>query len=228
MTVKSIAGERVRVWDLPTRLSHWSIVLLFGICWWTAESDHMRWHRIAGYALLGVVWFRLAWGFCGSETARFSHFVRGPAATFRYLRKLLRKGGDPSGDSLGHNPLGAVSIVIMLGLLFLQTALGLFTVNLDGVGSGPFARWVSFDTGRQLAHLHAANFDLLLLVIGVHLSAIAFYRFARRENLLPAMIHGYHSRRLESGEVPYSVPTWRAVILAAGIAICVALLVNVR
>ncbi|MHB1869983.1 MAG: cytochrome b/b6 domain-containing protein [Steroidobacteraceae bacterium] len=227
MTQESTASERIRVWDLPTRLSHWSIVLLFGICWWTAESDHMHWHRIAGYGVLGVVWFRLAWGFCGGETARFSHFVRGPAATLRYLRKLLGKDAGSSPDPIGHNPLGALSILVMLGLLFTQTALGLFTVNVDGVGSGPFTRWVSFDTGRRLAHLHAANFDLLLVVIGVHLGAIAFYRFVRRDNLVPAMIHGFKSR-LASAETPYSVPGWRAVILAAGIFICVALLVNAR
>ena len=216
---------RIRVWDLPTRLSHWSIALLFAICWWTAETDHMHWHRLAGYGVLGVVWFRLAWGFIGGETARFSQFVRGPAATLRYVRKLFGKSVGQSPDPVGHNPLGAVSIVVMLSLLFTQTALGLFTVNVDGVGSGPFARWVSYDAGRQLAHLHAATFDLLLVVIGVHLSAIAFYRFARRDNLVPAMIHGFKSRP-DSGQAPHFVPGWRAVVLAIGILICVALLVN--
>ncbi len=94
-TVETPATHRVRVWDLPTRLSHWAIVALFGICWWAAKSDHMRWHLFAGYAVLGVVWFRLAWGFWGGQTARFSAFVRGPAATLRYLRKLLsRRVGD--------------------------------------------------------------------------------------------------------------------------------------
>ena len=226
MTAQSTTRARIRVWDLPTRLSHWSIVLLFGICWWTAETDHMHWHRLAGYGVLGVVWFRLVWGFIGGETARFNQFVRGPAATLRYLRKLLGKGESRLPDPVGHNPLGAVSILVMLGLLFTQTALGLFTVNVDGIGSGPFAKWVSFDTGRRLAHLHAATFDLLLVVIGVHLSAIAFYRFARRDNLVPAMIHGFRSRP-DSGHTPYFVPGWRAVIVAVGIAICVALLVNV-
>ena len=216
---------RTRVWDLPTRLSHWSIVLLVGICWWTAETGHLQWHRLAGYGVLGVVWFRLAWGFIGGETARFNQFVRGPAATLRYLRKLLGKRADHSPEPVGHNPLGAVSILAMLGLLFTQTALGLFTVDVDGVGSGPFARWVSYDTGRRVAHWHAATFDLLLVVIGVHLSAIAFYRFARQDNLVPAMIHGFKSRPAP-GRAPYFVSGWRAVILAIGIVICVALVVN--
>jgi cytochrome b len=218
---------RVRVWDLPTRLSHWATVSLFGVCWWTADSDRMEWHRIAGYGVLGAVLFRLAWGFCGGQTARFGDFVRGPAATFRYARKLFRRRGDDGPAPLGHNPLGALSIILMLVLLLTQAALGLFAVNVDGFGSGPFAKWVSFETGRRIAHLHAANFQLLLLLVGLHLTAIGFYRLARREKLLAAMIHG-SKPRATAGEVPYFVPAWRAVLLAAGIFILVALLLNIR
>ncbi len=227
MTAKGATTERVRVWDLPTRLSHWTIVILFGVCWWTAETDHMEWHLLAGYGVLGAVLFRLAWGFCGGQTARFASFVRGPAATLRYVRKLLGRGADDSPAPLGHNPLGALSILVMLGLLLLQTLFGLFSVSVDGVFSGPLAKWVSFETGRRFTHLHAANFDLLLLVIAVHLTAIGFYRFGRKESLVPAMIHGFKSRA-PSGEVPYFVPWWRAAFLAAGIILCVTLLVNVR
>ncbi len=187
----------------------------------------MRWHRIAGYGVLGVVWFRVAWGFYGGQTARFGSFVRGPAATLRYLRGLFRPESHDSRAPIGHNPLGALSILAMLGLLLTQTTLGLFAENVDGVGSGPLARWVSYGTGRRLAHLHAANFDLLLVMIAVHLTAIAFYRFARKENLVPAMIHGF-TTRAPSGESPYFVPWWRAVLLAAGIFVCVALLLNLR
>ena len=226
MTAKRAEGGRVRVWDLPTRLSHWTIVLLFGICWWTAETDHMQWHRLAGYGVLCAVLFRLAWGFCGGQTARFSNFVRGPAATLRYARTLFGHAGDESPAPIGHNPLGALSIVAMLGLLVLQTTFGLFAVNVDGDRSGPWSRWVSFETGRRFAHWHAANFQLLLLLIGVHLTAIGFYRFARKENLVPAMVHGFKAHSLPSQAAPYFVPWWRAVLLAAGIFICVALLVN--
>lgn len=227
MSTSSTSHQRVRVWDWPTRLAHWTLVILFPLCWWTAESDHMRWHRIAGYGVLGVVCFRVAWGFCGGQTARFGHFVRGPAATLRYLRSLVRPRREDAPAPLGHNPLGALSILVMLALLLTQTTLGLFAVNVDGTGSGPLARWVSFDTGRRLAHLHSANFDLLLVMIAVHLSAIGFYRFARHENLVPAMIHGF-KRRASPGDAPYFVPWWRAVLLAAGIIISVALLLTIR
>lgn len=227
MDTASPTNARVRVWDLPTRLSHWTTVMLFGVCWWTAESDHMEWHRLAGYGVLGAVLFRLAWGFCGGQTARFRDFVRGPAATFRYVRKLFGRGSDDSPPALGHNPLGALSIIVMLGLLLTQSTLGLFAVNVDGFDSGPFARWVSFDTGRRFAHLHAANFDLLLLVIGVHLTAIALYRLARKESLVPAMIHGLKPGAA-SATAPFFVPWWRAVLLAAGIFGLMALLLHIR
>lgn len=227
MDTASPTTGRVRVWDLPTRLSHWTTAFLFGVCWWTAQTDHMEWHRLAGYGVLGAVLFRLAWGFCGGQTARFREFVRGPAATIRYVRRLRGRGDDDSPPPLGHNPLGALSIVVMLGLLLTQTTLGLFAVNVDGFDSGPFSRWVSFDTGRRFAHLHAASFDLLLMMIGVHLTAIAFYRLARKESLLPAMIHGF-KRGTASAAAPYFVPWWRAALLAAGIFIMVALLLHIR
>ena len=227
MRTERAAQERIRVWDLPTRLAHWTIVMLFGFCWWSAESDHMHWHRIAGYGVLAAVLFRVVWGFCGSQTARFADFVRGPAATFRYVRKLLGRGGEASPSPIGHNPLGALSILAMLGLLLTQTIFGLFSVNVDGVASGPFAQWVSFETGRRFAHWHAANFHLLLVVIGVHLLAIGYYRVARKESLVPAMIHGFKSRA-PSAERPYFAPWRRAAILAVAIAIGVALLVRVH
>jgi cytochrome b len=227
MAAASATNGRVRVWDLPTRLSHWTTVILFGVCWWTAETDDMRWHRLAGYGVLGAVLFRLAWGFWGGQTARFGDFVRGPAATWRYVRKLFGRRGDATPPPLGHNPLGAVSIIVMLALLLAQAALGLFAVNVDGFDSGPFSRWVSFDTGRRFAHWHAADFDLLLLMIGVHLTAIAFYRLVRKESLVPAMIHGF-KRGAPSAAAPYFVPWWRAALLAAGIFVLVALVLRIR
>ena len=227
MTANRAMPERVRVWDFPTRLAHWTIVVLFGICWWTGETEHMHWHRIARYGVLGAVLFRLVWGVYGGETARFRSFVRGPAATFQYVRKLVGNDGADSPSPIGHNPLGALSIIVMLSLLLTQTVLGLFAVDVDGVAAGPFARWVSFETGRRFAHWHAANFHLLLVLIGMHLTAVGFYRFARKENLVPAMIHGF-KWRVRPTAAPYFVPWWRAVLLAAAIVLGLDLLLNIR
>ncbi len=227
MTDGAAATPRVRVWDLPTRLSHWTIVILFVVCWLTAETDHMRWHRIAGYGVLWAVWFRLAWGFWGAETAQFRNFVRGPAAIVSYARGLLRPSNMKMPITVGHNPLGALSIVVMLGLLLTQTTFGLFAVDVDGIASGPLSRWVSFETARRFAHWHSINFNLLLIMIAVHLSAIAVYRFARHESLVPAMIHGFKVG-VPADKAPYFVSRWRAALFATLIFALLVALVNFR
>src|SRR5690349_12806244 len=103
----------IRVWDIPTRLTHWLIVVLVGLSWWTAETGRLEWHRWSGYALLGLVIFRIYWGFVGSSTARFSSFVRGPRAIAGYLQGRWVA-------TAGHNPLGALSVVALLVLLLVQ------------------------------------------------------------------------------------------------------------
>lgn len=225
MSDTATARERVRVWDLPTRIAHWSIVTLFAGCWWTASEDRMHWHRACGYGLLVAVVFRVGWGIAGSQTSRFADFVRSPAAVWRYLR-TPHQGDGSSSMPIGHNPLGGWSIIAMLGSLLLQALLGLFSVAVDGVGSGPWSRWVSYDVGRRLARMHGANFDLLLALVALHLGAILFYAVARKDNLVPAMLHGVKSRA--RGEAaPRFVSSRRAVLLAAAVVAAVAFLVSV-
>src|SRR6188768_713072 len=123
--VPRTSRARIRVWDVPTRLTHWLFVLLVVFSWWTAETSRMEWHRWSGYTLLGLVIFRIYWGFAGGSTARFSEFVRGPRAIAGYL-----KGGWT--EVPGHNPLGALNVIALLGLLAAQVVLGLFAVDVDG------------------------------------------------------------------------------------------------
>lgn len=184
--------SRVRVWDVPTRLVHWLIVLLVATSWWTGDTGRMDYHRYSGYLLLGLVSFRIYWGVAGASTARFRQFVRGPRAIWTYLRG--RWDAQP-----GHNPLGAASVVILLALLAAQIGLGLFAVDVDGIESGPLSSHVSFATGRLCAKLHHQVFDLLLLLIVVHVVAVLFYVFAKRQNLIAAMFHG---RREYAQELP--------------------------
>ena len=108
---------KVPIWDLPTRLFHWMLAGLVGFSWWTAETHRDDLHIWSGMAILTLLIFRILWGFVGSSTARFANFVRGPRAVFGYLR------GDWKG--VGHNPLGAISVVALLGLLMVQVGLGL-------------------------------------------------------------------------------------------------------
>src|SRR5690606_13277977 len=161
---------RVRVWDLPTRVTHALLIVLLAILWLTVEQGWMVWHRVAGYATLTLILFRLYWGLRGSTTARFSHFLRGPRTVRQYLRTLVSKASHAPG--VGHNPLGGWSVVLMMGLLLLQAGLGLFAVDEFGIESGPLATHVSFEAGRRLAAVHAAVFDLLLILICIHIAAV--------------------------------------------------------
>jgi cytochrome b len=174
---------RVRVWDVPTRLAHWLMVLGVAASWWTGKAGRMEWHRWSGYLLLGVVLFRLYWGFFGGSTARFRAFLRGPRVIAGYLR------GSWSIEP-GHNPLGALSVLALLALLAVQITLGLFSIDVDGIESGPLSLYVSFEAGRQAAEWHDQLFDVLLWFIALHIAAIAYYTVVRKEKLTSAMFHG--------------------------------------
>ena len=172
------------VWDVPVRLFHWTIVVAIAVSWWSAENRVMDVHRYSGYTLLGLVVFRVYWGFVGSSTARFAHFLRGPATIARYVR-------DPATHTEpGHNPLGGWSVAILLLLLIAQVVLGLFVTDIDGLESGPLSHLVSFETSRTLAEAHEIIFSVLLTFIAVHVAAILFYLFVRRTNLIAAMVTG--------------------------------------
>ncbi len=209
----------LKVWDLPTRLFHWTLVILMIAQWWTAEqSSTMDWHLWGGYAVLTLVLFRLIWGFTGSETARFTDFIRGPGAALDYLKALLR-GETP--HYLGHNPMGAWSIVALLTLLLIQAITGLFA-NDDIMIEGPLYGWVSKATSDWLTTIHKLNFNLLLAMIAVHLGAVFFYLLVKRENLIHPMLSGNKSVPAErAGQVPRIVSPWRglAVLALAGVSV---------
>lgn len=194
----------VAVWDWPVRITHWAIAVLFALQWWTGETGKMDWHVRFGVMALGLVVFRLLWGLFGSSTARFAGFVRGPRAVWGYAGKLLRGAEGPA--MLGHNPLGAVSIVAMLGLLAAQVVLGLVSVDVDGINSGPWASKVSFEQGRWAANAHELVFKLLLALTAVHLAAVVFYLAVRRENLVGPMLSG--RRRAPLGTSAMTMAAW--------------------
>ena len=178
----------VRVWDLPVRLAHWLIVLLVAFSWMTAENNWLGWHNLSGYAILSLVIFRIFWGFCGSSTARFTHFLRGPKAVRHYVRALCAR--DRQHLFLGHNPLGGWNVLALLSVLLLQAGLGLFAVDVDGLESGPLAPYLSFESGRQVAALHEGAFNFLLLLIGLHIAAAVVHLLYMRENLIAPMLTG--------------------------------------
>jgi cytochrome b len=185
---------------------------LIPFSWWTATHDQMERHRFSGYALLGLLLFRLAWGFAGSAPSRFAGFVRGPATVLRYVRGRMTAAP-------GHNPLGGWSVLAMLAALALQIGLGLVAVDEDGLESGPLSYLVGFDTGRWAAKLHHRVFWLIAALVALHLAAILFYALARRRNLTAAMITGRAAAPDGAGP-PAMAPWWRAAVLAlvAGLA----------
>lgn len=177
------AAAGVRVWDLPTRLFHWLLVLLFAFSWWSAENRQMDWHYLSGLTLLGLLAFRLIWGFVGASTARLPALFASPRAAVAYVRGR----GSPRP---GHNPLGGYSVIVMLLLLAVQIGTGLFATDVDGLESGPLSFLVTFDQGRLAAEVHAFSFNLLLAFVALHVVAIAFYLVVRRRNLVGPMVSG--------------------------------------
>ena len=173
----------IRVWDFPTRLFHWSIVLLVGMSWWSAENNAMDWHRLFGLIFLALILFRLIWGFIGGSTARFSAFVRSPGAAMSYLR-------GNGARRAGHNPLGGYSVLAMLLMLLIQVVTGLFAVDVDGIESGYLSSLVSFSEGRLASDIHEISFNVLLALIGLHVLTVLFYLIARRRNLIGPMVTG--------------------------------------
>lgn len=167
-------AQRVLVWDAPVRVFHWLMVLCFAGAWLTAESERQRLlHVCFGYSMAGLVGFRLIWGFLGSRYARFAEFVRGPRAVSRYLKGLLR--GAPE-HFRGHNPAGAVAILLLLGLTALVALAGHATYEELA--------------GDWTEELHEGAAYALLLVVGVHVLGVLMSSVLHRENLVRAMISG--------------------------------------
>lgn len=182
----------VKVWDIPIRLFHWLLVLGIIAMWLTADVfDRLGLHMAIGYALIGLIVFRLVWGFIGSDTAKFSQFVRCPRSIITYLRT------PKPGVMLGHNPLGALSVLAMIVSIIVQLGTGLFA-NDQIYNEGPFSDYVSEHMQDLLTEVHEINFYILLGLIALHLAAIAFYQFKKREPLVRAMVTG--KRAIKEGE----------------------------
>jgi cytochrome b len=207
--VAAAGTRRQRVWDIPTRVMHWLLVVFLGACWWTGTHNQLDYHTYSGYAVLWIALMRLYWGFFGSSTARFSHFIRGPIPIFNYARTLHRRD---SAHSYGHNPVGAVSVVLMIGMVLIVAGLGLFAVDVDGLYSGPLSSYVTFKGGRHIAHLHYHWFEYLLWVIGLHLAAIAFYYGYKRQNLVAPMVSGARTVSHAAEDELEHAPVWRFVV----------------
>lgn len=214
----------VRIWDLPVRLFHLLLVLLVIALFVTGKlgGNWLEWHKRAGFSVLGLVTFRIIWGFAGSHHARFANFVRGPKTMLAYLKSLANKEAP---HYAGHNPLGAISVLAMLTLLLVQAILGLFS-NDDVMLEGPYAVMVSKALSDQLTGLHKLNGDFILVLIGLHLVAIAFAYFYKKENLIVPMFTGDKKLSATDAISAGQRPAWLAWLIGVCVAIATYLLLN--
>jgi cytochrome b len=182
---------RIRLWDLPVRVFHWSLVLAVGTAVVTGElgGSWMTLHGQAGLAIVGLVVFRLVWGLIGSTHARFVRFAPTPGRLKAYLR------GRWAG--VGHNPLGALSVFALLALLAAQAGTGLFS-NDDIAFSGPLFNLVDEALAGRLTGLHKQLANALLALLALHIAAIAFYVGLKKDNLVKPMLTGW--KDVERGE----------------------------
>lgn len=204
--------QRLHIWDLPTRLSHWllAISIVSAIITGQIGGNLIDWHGRIGLIIVGILVFRLSWGFVGSPTARFSHFVRGPATIKRYLRGQWQ--------GIGHNPLGALSVLALLTLSAAQVGSGLFA-NDDIAFQGPLAALVNKDISNQLTGLHELLFKLLLGLVALHLAAIVYYVRVKKETLVQPMIKGWKDTPLgKANPQPANQGSIAALILSLALA----------
>ncbi|MCF7528788.1 cytochrome b/b6 domain-containing protein [Neisseria lisongii] len=187
--------QKIKIWDVPTRLFHWLLVAAIAFMWFSAKTGGslLAWHLRCGLLILGLLIFRLCWGLWGSDSARFTQFVRGPKQILRYL-----KGEQP--EPAGHNPLGSLMVVALLLAVAFQVLTGLFSPDSNTfIYNGYLNAWVDSATGDKLHTLHLAFFNGLLALIAVHIAAILVYKFLKKHDLIRPMITGW---REWSGNVP--------------------------
>jgi cytochrome b len=209
--------KKIRIWDLPTRVFHWSLAfsVLAAIVAAKIGGNAMDWHFRLGYLALSLVIFRLLWGMVGPHYARFSNFVPSPGKLLTYIKKT-GKAQALSEPSHGHNPLGALSVLAMLGIIFLQTISGLFS-NDDIASEGPLIKFISKQTSDQVSWLHSqVSGNLIYALISLHLLAICFYYFKKKENLITPMLTG--DKHLDAN-ITAAKDTWSVRILALSCAL---------
>ncbi|MCS4533782.1 cytochrome b/b6 domain-containing protein [Neisseria montereyensis] len=181
--------QKLKVWDLPTRLFHWSLVLAIAFMWYSAKTggNLLAWHLRVGLFILGLIIFRLCWGLWGSDTARFKNFVRGPAQIKRYLKGEISENEQP-----GHNPLGALMVLALIGAVLFQVGTGLLTPDENTFAyHGYLNHWISEDAGSAIRKIHITFFNILLALAALHIAAVLMYKWVKKHNLITPMISGY-------------------------------------
>ncbi|MCF8157111.1 MAG: cytochrome b/b6 domain-containing protein [Rhodoferax sp.] len=200
--------QRILIWDIPTRLFHWTLAVSFAVAWLTSESDEwLGVHVFFGYLMLGMVAFRVLWGLVGTHYARFSSFWFGPNDALTYLRQVMK---GHAARHIGHNPTGSAAIYLLLLLTVAVGLTGFFTLGTEEQ-QGAAAGWLSIAQGRTFKKLHEAfAIGMLLLVIG-HIAGVVIESVLHKENLARSMVTG--TKLAPNGAVSVKPRTLIAVLM---------------
>jgi cytochrome b len=202
------ATTPIRIWDPWIRVTHWGIAVLLVICVVSGLRGDFATHFRVGYALLALVVFRIAWGFVGSDTARFARFLKGPRAALHHLAEFRARAPE---TTPGHNAAGGWAVVLLLLLLLAQAGTGLMAS--DAIFTfGPLARVVPPDVSDAATSLHVRAWIVLLAIVALHVAAVFAYVILRRTDLIGAMITG--RKRLPADT---SAPRMGSALLAVGL-----------
>ena len=207
----SNSARVVRVWDLPVRLFHWLVVALVAAAYATWRLNWMVWHGWIGDLLLAVVVFRLLWGFFGSETARFSHFLAPPRMVFEHLKYSFLREPD---RQMGHNPAGGWMVLLLLALLLVETLTGLYVAN-DIADVGPLTAIVPAAAANAIDASHAILWNVLVAAIAAHVLAIVIYAVIKGQDLVRPLVTGTKALP-EPVIAPRMASAARAALLFAG------------
>ena len=209
------SNASVLVWDVPTRLFHWTLVFLVALAWVTGDAEGTMFavHKLAGYGVAVLLAFRVIWGFAGSRHSRFSEFVRPWPEVLAHIKGMFSLW---PARTLGHNPLGGWMALVLLLVLAAQVSTGLFASD-DGLG-GPLAGALSSGTAHAIAELHEGFSGALLGLIGLHVVGVLVESLLTRDNLVRAMITGRKAvtpGEAEAGQSAAVAPGWLAALVLA-------------
>ena len=200
----------VRVWDPYVRVFHWLLVIGIAASWYTGENEWYETHYQIGLVVGWLIIFRILWGFVGSRTARFTHFLKGPGAFFAYIGTMFAR--KPS-HAFGHNAGGGLMVIVLLLVVGAQAFTGLFNTD-DVLFEGPLYDNASEAFTKFAGAWHGRLFNILLALVALHVLVIAFYFLWKRENLVRAMVTGRAFLPKRNGEAEFASP-FRALIVAA-------------
>lgn len=215
----NVQPKTLKIWDLPVRFFHWSLVSLFIAAYVTNAlgTNYFTYHLWCGYAIIVLVSFRIIWGLVGTYHARFSSFVRNPITTLKYAISVFKKTDK---HYLGHNPLGAIMVVVLLLTILVQAITGLFT-NDEIFNTGPLYGYISDTLSLELTSLHRKLFYWILGAVFLHIAAVLIHVFFKRDNIIKAMFTGNKSAKDAENEIAISSSR---VILAIIILVILALI----